>query len=238
MSGEGNRPTWIRNSVLDPLGGLDLLCGVLLALYHRCATDDAGQVSASLLGTAALTCSETVVPVSTSRPLAVPALDSDQTGIAPGYRIYECTDGWVAVAAVTDTMLNDLRRIGETDQESDLVPAIRRKAVAAFADELAAKGVPHEIVKTDAMDEFLDSAANRESRLSVTYETPEYGRFDQIGEYWHFPENVQSLERPVPSLGEHSRDLLTSLGVDASTIDILLEKGIVVDWSRTPQGSV
>lgn len=235
VNGEGNRPTWLRNSVLDPLGGLDLLCGVLLALYHRCATDEVGQVSASLLGTAALTCSETVVPVSTSRPLAVPPLDSDQTGIAPGYRIYECTDGWVAVAAVTDEMLRDLRRVGETDSNIELPSKIRRKSVVDVVTGLTANGIPHEIVNVDAMDEFFDSAANRESRLSVTYETPEYGRFDQIGEYWYFPENNQSLERPVPSLGEHSREILSLLGVETPTIDTLVNRGIVSEWLRSPQ---
>lgn len=233
VSGQGNRPTWLRNSVLDPLGGLDLLCGVLLALYHRCRTGEAGQVSASLLGAAALTCSETVVPTSDLRPLPVRCLDAEQTGIAPGYRIYECLDGWMAVVAATEESLEVLRAVAGTNVDRDIQSRIRFRLLRVLADELATAGLEHEIVNVDAMDAFFDSAANRDARLSVTYDTPEYGRFDQIGEFWHFPDHVQTLTRPVPSLGEHSRELLGSFGMDDHAIQDLLDRSIVGEWSAS-----
>ena len=36
------------------------------------------------------------------------------------------------------------------------------------------------------------------------------------------------LERPAPLLGQHSREVLLKLGVDASRVEKLIEKGVVV----------
>ncbi len=98
-AGEGNPPMWHRLGFCDHLCATASVVATLLALYHRDRTGESQAVAASLLGSGVLTNSETYLDAE-GQLVPVPVLDHEQAGVAPGYRIVQVADGWVAIAAV------------------------------------------------------------------------------------------------------------------------------------------
>ena len=112
----------------------------------------------------------------------IPVLDHEQTGIAPGYRIAEVTDGWVAVAATTDAQRAALDGLGGVDA---LVKGTVADALAALADA----GVPSEQVRLDQGEPFFSSADNDAAGLIARYDHVDYGQRRTAG-------RVLDLRRP------------------------------------------
>src|SRR6202012_1750630 len=92
---------------------------VVLALGRRDRTGLGSDVRASILGTALLTTSEAMLLADGSTaPYA--RMDTDQTGIGPGYRIFACPDGWIAVVAPTDEARARVRDVAGCTEDADV----------------------------------------------------------------------------------------------------------------------
>ena len=89
----------------------------------------------------------------------VPVLDHEQTGIAPGYRIAEVTDGWIAVAATTDAQRAALCTVAGVDVGRASTRSVKRTVADALA-ALADAGVPSAQVRLDQGEPFFSSADN------------------------------------------------------------------------------
>ena len=62
------------------------------------------------------------------------------------------------------------------------------------------------------------------------------GPLRQTGRIVKWRRHGMRLERPAPILGQHSREVLLELGIEASRVDELISKGVVVttDLPETP----
>ena len=240
--GEGNPPLWFRFGMMDHQCALTSLVGTLLALYHRDRSGRGTKVTASLLGGAILTSSETLVRLGDHRAVPVAGLDHEQTGTGPGYRIYETLDRWVAVAALTPEAREMLRRVTGVSSDAELPAAFRECLADAVQTELSDAGVPAEVVRVDQREPFFDSEANRRARLSVSYPHPVYGRFEQPGAFWNFGDLALKLDLAPPVPGQHSLEILKQLGYGDSEISDLSEAGVVAgpeaDVGMVPLGLV
>ncbi|MFQ5513099.1 MAG: CoA transferase [Myxococcota bacterium] len=227
--GEGNPPMWHRMGMMDHQNALASLVATLLALLHRERTGEGQFVSASILGASVLTASETLVLCDADGALApYPRLDRLQTGVTPGYRIYETRDGWIAVAALEAAALRALREVLGVEKDTELPGAFEARTTSELADALEAGGVAAEPVRLDQGPHFFDDFAHRAAGLTVNYAHPRWGRLEQIGALWSFGDRTLRLDRPPPELGEHSREILDELGFDAATIARLAESGAVL----------
>jgi crotonobetainyl-CoA:carnitine CoA-transferase CaiB-like acyl-CoA transferase len=219
-AGEGNPPMWHRFGFMDHLCAMSSTVAVLLALFHRDRTGVGQAVNGSLLGAGALTASETFKRADGSlAPFA--GLDADQTGESEGRRIVAVADGWVAVAARTDAQLAAQRNIRLEG----------RKAVDALAD-LAAAGVPAELVREDQRYPFFDDPANRAAGLVADYRQTDWGRMEQPGALWWFGNQEVRLDRALPSLGEHTVECLRAFGLSEAAIEAVLESGAALQRGR------
>ncbi len=224
-AGEGNDPMWHRLGFMDHMCAMGSLISTLLALYHRDRTGETQFVAGSLLAGGVMTGSETYLDAN-GEIAPIPVLDHEQTGIAPGYRIAEVSDGWIAVAATTDAQRAAL------DGEGGLggVDAFVKGTVADALTALADAGVPCGQVRLDQGEPFFASNANDAAGLIARYEHVDYGKVEQPGAFWIFGDLDVKLDRAPPGLGEHTVEVLTEVGLDAGTIDALLASGAALAW--------
>jgi crotonobetainyl-CoA:carnitine CoA-transferase CaiB-like acyl-CoA transferase len=230
-AGEGNDPMWHRLGFMDHMCAMGSLISTLLALYHRDRTGETQFVAGSLLAGGVMTGSETYLDAN-GEIVPVPVLDHEQTGIAPGYRIAEVSDGWVAVAATTDAQraaLDGLGGEGGLGGVDALVKGTVADALAALADA----GVPSTQLRLDQGEPFFSSSANDAAGLIARYDHADYGRVEQPGAFWIFGDLDVKLDRAPPALGEHTVEVLTEAGLDAATVDALLASGAALAWKAT-----
>jgi len=217
-AGTGNPPMWHRFGFMDHQCAMSSTVATLLALYHRDRTGEGQAVAGSLLGAGSLTVSETFRRTDGTL-VPRPILDSLQTGVSAGRRIVALDDGWIALAAdepAQTAALADIELEG-------------RKVDDALAD-LARAGVPAEAVRAGQRDRFFDDPANRRARLVAEYTHAEWGKFEQPGALWYFGNQDVQLHRAPPALGEHTVEVLRTIGLDQAAIDKLLADGVAVQF--------
>jgi crotonobetainyl-CoA:carnitine CoA-transferase CaiB-like acyl-CoA transferase len=246
VGGAGNdplAPTWIP---IDMAGGWVTAAGILAGLYARATSGRGQQVATSLLGAGMLL--QSGVFQRDGACVRGPALDADQTGYGPGYRIYECADGdWLAlVVPDADTWLG-LRALPGADAlpaayaplrthgddatarhaEAVLEQVFRRAPAAEWVDRVRALGALAERIEPMSRDDFrrgiLDDPLNRQVGRVATYDTAEWGHFEQIGPLVRTGPSPEAGPRlALPGVGEHTGEILDELGFGAEEIDALL----------------
>jgi crotonobetainyl-CoA:carnitine CoA-transferase CaiB-like acyl-CoA transferase len=217
-AGVGNPPMWHRFGFMDHQCAMSSTVATLLALYHRDRTGQGQAVAGSLLGAGALTASETFQRADGTL-VPRPALDAMQTGVSAGRRIVALDDGWIAIATDDPAQIEAL---GGIELEG-------RKVDDALAD-LARVGVPAERLRTGQRYPFFDDPANRQAGLVAEYTNPEWGRMEQPGALWYFGNQEVQLHRAPPALGEHTVEVLRTIGLEGAAIDKLLADGVAVQF--------
>jgi crotonobetainyl-CoA:carnitine CoA-transferase CaiB-like acyl-CoA transferase len=249
QGGEGQPPAYQPWGAIDVTSGWMAACGVLSALYARRRRGGGQSVAASLLGSALTLKSGAFL--AGDRVVSGPALDAGQTGYGAAYRIYAGRDGaWFALAvpdAQSWDRLRDVVRLGglpptppplrtgaggPQPEESVLETAFRARDAAAWVAELRAAGVPAEPVIDADRGEFaagfLDDPVSRQLGRVATHHWGHLGRVEQPC----FPPRLGPAPRlpvraGVPGLGEHTAQVLDSLGFDAGQRAALAASGTV-----------
>jgi crotonobetainyl-CoA:carnitine CoA-transferase CaiB-like acyl-CoA transferase len=227
-AGVGNPPIFSRAGTMDVLCALNCLVGSLAALYHRGATGEAGGAATSLLGVACMTQGETLIKADGALA-PYPRLDQGQTGFSPRRRIYQASDGWVAVAAEEPDQDQALcAAFGAASLEA-LESAALRLTCADLMKGLETRGVAAEIVLRDVHDHLFDDAAHKATQAIVAYEHAECGLIEHPGAFWRFSDAELCLDAPLPPprLGEHTDQILAELGYSAEQIARFRADGVV-----------
>ena len=232
--GPGNPPLWHRMGMMDHQNAMASTVATLLALRERDRTGRGQFLSSSILGACVLTMSELYLDAN-GELASFPGVDSRQTGIGPGYRIYEVRDGWIAVAALGKTHLEALQGVAGATSPDALESALAERESSELLVALDAAGVPAEPVRTGQEQGFFDNAEHREARMSVAYPHAEMGVMEQVGALWNFADLPQPLDQAPPTLGQHTREILSELGTAPSQIDAWVDSGAVaIDTRHTP----
>jgi crotonobetainyl-CoA:carnitine CoA-transferase CaiB-like acyl-CoA transferase len=238
----GNPPLYIRMGMCDT--GNAFLS--LLALYRR-GIDGVGQsVTTSLLNAGALFSSDSFLTPDGHSD--VPSLDAGQNGTGALYRLYRTYDGWIQLAAVGPghfealckslgcaELATDHRFSSAADRmrnrkalEEELAPHFAAKTSQQLSLSLDAAGVPNEIPSdTHSGETFLHDEENLRLGLAVAYEHPILGELRQFGLLVNFSETPGRVAGPPPMVGEHSLEILGSIGIDAESAARLRADGIV-----------
>jgi crotonobetainyl-CoA:carnitine CoA-transferase CaiB-like acyl-CoA transferase len=224
-AGAGNPPMWHRFGFMDHQCALASVVATLLALYRRGETGEGQFVSGSLLGSGALTISETYLRAD-GQLAPVAGLDSDQTGSGPGYRIVQLSDGWIAVAAQTVEQQAALCRVAGTSDIHQVPTVCGDRKCDELLTDLEAAGVPCEPVRQQQRFPFFDDPANRSAGLVAEYQHAEWGKLEQPGALWYFGDLGVRLDYAPPALGEHSADILNEIGLSTAEIERLVAAGV------------
>jgi crotonobetainyl-CoA:carnitine CoA-transferase CaiB-like acyl-CoA transferase len=262
VGGDGNEPTagtWIP---IDMTGGWVAAIGMLAGLYARAVTGRGQRVATSLLGAGMLL--QSGVYQRDGEVIAGPTLDGAQTGYGPGYRIYEAGDGkwfalvipsadsWARIASYVDAetfppTYVPLRGGADDDvareAEAALAAAFLTAPRDAWLDRLRDAGALVEEVVEMNRDEFrrgiLDDPTNRAIGRVASYETDDWGHFEQIGPLLRRgPEAGDGPRMMLPGIGEHTVEVLRELGFDDQSINQLIDDGVarqLAPLSSSPQ---
>jgi crotonobetainyl-CoA:carnitine CoA-transferase CaiB-like acyl-CoA transferase len=250
VGGAGNEPlapTWIP---IDMAGGWVTAIGILAGLYARATIGRGQQVATSLLGAGMLL--QSGVFQRDGERVSGPSLDARQTGYGPGYRIYECADGdWLALVLPDDASWQRLRGLRETravpatyaplrgDGDDEAARQAESVLEAVFATGTASHWVARlrdlDLLVTPitarSRDQFrrgiLDDPVNRQLGRVVTFDTADWGAFDQIGPLLRYgPATGDGPPLELPGVGEHSVQVLGELSVTPDEVEALLATGV------------
>ena len=161
-------------------------------------------------------------------------------GSAPNYNVYQCSDGgWISLGSLEPHFWANLCRAMELE---DLIPhqydgAKRDEIFARFREQFKTKTRDEwfEILKqTDicaapvyGLGEALNDPNNQARGMVVEVEHPEAGLVRQVGVGTKLSETPGSVRSAAPSPGQHTDDVLASLGYDAAAIAALRDGGAV-----------
>jgi len=239
-NGKDDEPVYHNAAIIDFTSALMAAFGMCSALYQRELTGH-GQLVETCLANNAMVAQAAEFIRYEGRPPVVPG-GRDVLGISAAYRLYQCSDGWVFVAARTAEQAETiLELIGgfpvSTGSELLNAPwdgAAARAIEAHLASQkrdkilqiLSEKGVP--CCPCLTLEEVFVDPHLEANDLWWRSENELLGPFQQIGRTVKWSEHSMRLERPAPLFAQHSREVLIQYGIEPTRIEKLIESGAVV----------
>jgi crotonobetainyl-CoA:carnitine CoA-transferase CaiB-like acyl-CoA transferase len=229
----------------DGLSALAVATSALLALLARARGAGGQDVFTSMLLTASHVNCEDVVAY-TDRP-ATPSPDRDLLGLHATYRLYECAEGWVFLAApdvdewaalVAHPAFAHLSfdaRFADTTHRHDADAELAKELSAVFAgraaldweDQLVPNGVGCVAVRTDRVESILMSDEfGRAGDLVADVEHPMLGEHPRLAPVVTFSRSV-TTPRGGSSVGQHTRPVVAELGYSETEIDDLVTRRVI-----------
>jgi crotonobetainyl-CoA:carnitine CoA-transferase CaiB-like acyl-CoA transferase len=224
----GATPLWPATSLGDTGNGFLSAIAVVQALRHRDQTGEGAFVDTSILCAHLLNASMTWVSADGSNRSERPTLDFMQTGWSPRYRLYETSDGWLCVAAVTEAHLAALLGVLELGELTDGVEQIfmTRTAQQWFA-ALDGAGVPCEIADASYVRSLFDDQDLIDKGWVTSYVQPRVGRMDVQGLLVDLSDTPGRVAGPPIVPGQHTRAIMSELGYDEEQVDKLVASGVL-----------
>ena len=236
-------PTKIGVGIADLTAGLLAAFAIVAALHHRARTGEGQMVETSLLaGQVALL---TNLAASYLANGQVPRrLGNDHPNMVP-YGTYATADACINIACGSDGLwrrfckalalepyVDDPRFADNADRVRNrsalaeiLEPRLRALSTAEALRLLSEAGVPAGPIFD--VGEVLEDPQTRAQGLRQTIEHGTLGPIEIVGVPYGFSATPASVRRAPPSLGQHTEEILGSLGYTASDLADLRERGII-----------
>ena len=249
LTGEGGGPPVQSAGQIADLGGGALMgaFGILAALRERERSGEGQLVDVSMhdgsLAWLAMVAARYLCDG------AVPRRgEGDLSGGIICYRPYACSDGWVTLGALEpkfwqawccgvgreDLIERQFERPG-----SEAHAEVERIFLERTRDEWRAFAERHDCCLEPVLgvDEALDSELVRAREMVVELEQPGAGPVRLLGVPVKLSRTPGAPAGPGPALGEHTEEVLGSLGYSPGEVAALLESGAVAGAARGAQGS-
>ncbi len=232
----------------DPFAGLMAMSAMMIALHHRSRAGRGQEIDLSQQETSIGLIADSVMRFSMSG--AAPQRRGNfHLRMAP-HANYPCRGGdeWVAIAArsddewarlcavmgrpqlASDPRFRDLAgRLANVEALDEIVSEwTRARDKREIADALQSESIPAAAV-LDAT-ELSENPQLAERGFFQDIEHPQTGTFPYAGVGWKLSRSSAIRSRPAPTLGQHSRRVLTEhLGMAPVDVDDLWERGITGD---------
>jgi crotonobetainyl-CoA:carnitine CoA-transferase CaiB-like acyl-CoA transferase len=235
-SGTNGIPHRVGVLVPDTVTGLYAFQSVLVALFAKSMGRGGRYLDVNL--TQAMAAFQANMLIQTTLEGARPEVLAVPSGT------YPTADGWISFAVINEGQWPRLATaIGRSDLISDerfrlrdarrsnyillneiLAHETKRKPTAVWVSRLEAADVPHSKVNTYA--DLLEDRHLEAIRGVVWIDHTGVGRIPVAGIPAAPPADESGL-LDAPAIGEHSREVLTTLGIDVAEIEALIAAGVV-----------
>ncbi|WP_089935529.1 CaiB/BaiF CoA transferase family protein [Candidatus Entotheonella palauensis] len=218
--------------------------GTILAIYTRLRTGVVQRVDSNLLNGGAVLSSEwfTRYEGKPERPLA----DKGQYGLGPFHRLYQVSDGWIYVAADTETEREAMCKAVDAEallsahqdtagashlNDTPLAQALAEKFTTVQADDILKRlktaGVPCAPALPGDSELFLNDPHASANDMIATYDHAWAGKLLVAWRYVQFGHTKPVEGKSTPLLGEQNREVLREVGFSDEAIDELYAKGVI-----------
>ncbi len=239
----GGPPAKVGVPVCDLNAGMFGAIGILTAYINRLRTGQGQHVDTSLLeGGIAYTFWESAMYFATGD---VPEPKGSAHRLTAPYQAFETSDGYVNIGAANqanwerlctaigrDELATDPRFVEPRDRMNNLDELVStleqvfsQETSAHWLEKLADAGVPAGPIN-DLGEVYADPQVQAREMMVET-EHPIAGRVKNIGIPIKLSETPGQFQRPAPTLGQHTDEVLTELGCSPNEIEKLRSDGVV-----------
>jgi crotonobetainyl-CoA:carnitine CoA-transferase CaiB-like acyl-CoA transferase len=224
------------------LGGIALLMG----LHYRDRTGQSVAFESSLVGSTLLVSSEVVMRAD-GTPIFRFELDGEQTGLGPLCRLYRASDGeWICLVVQSERewrALCSVEGLGRLANAPGLGDPGRRAASAELAGQLGewfaarrsaealaplkAAGVPAELARPSTRQSYFLDPENLAAGRVVELQHPVHGRMLDQGPTIRFSDMSGIVQRPAPTIGQHTAEILAELGLSRDETEALRQGKVI-----------
>jgi len=239
----GQEPARVGTSIVDMGTGMWAALGVLAGLRQREATGRAVEVTTALFETALMWVSYHLMSYLGSGE--VPQPQGSGTAMIAPYQAFPTADGYVMIGAASDALFQRLATaleapaLGGDPRFTDNPSRVRHReavveAVAALTrahktdellERLRAAGVPSAPICT--MDQVVQAPQTAASGMLVGAPHPRLPDYRSVGLPIQWDGRRPEVRRVPPRLGEHSADVLTTLGYTLDDVRNLKKQGVI-----------
>lgn len=239
-TGRGDGPPIPAGSGLaDQIGAMNMVYGILSALYHREKTGQGQKIEVNLLaGMLAHLAQEYVAVLNLGQDFRRPNSGIGHPGMQAPFGIYETRDHkYVSIAmspykTLYDTLeaphlavYDDLETL--FDKRDEVWEKVNAETRKFERDALLTRLLAADIwcAAVNDIREASNDPAVVHGRMITSYEHPVAGTVRVIAPAVKMSETPATIERPAPLVGQHGREILAEYGVSADEIARLEQSG-------------
>lgn len=243
MTGPPGRPLRAGASVIDMMGGMFAVIGIMAALREREKTGRGQSVTSALFENCAWVVAQHMLQYAITGHAARPMPERISAwGI---YDVFDCNDGQLFLGVVTDTqwkifceafgfddMLRD-EKLATNNQRCaarpELLPRLREIfktwSKADLEAKVAAAGLPYAPITRP--EELYDDPHLKASGALLPIKLPDGRRTEVPALPLEMGGRRFGVWRDIPDVGEQGEQVLADLGLSGETIQALIARGIV-----------
>jgi crotonobetainyl-CoA:carnitine CoA-transferase CaiB-like acyl-CoA transferase len=244
VGGEYNAPLFPAGAE-DQGAALFSAVGMMLALVHRSRTGE-GQFAEHPQLNGTMGQLSHVMRDADGKALGAGRLDTLQFGFSALDRLYETSDGWLCVCAALDREFDSLCAALDVELNADerfstpaarvehdyflgerLAEEIGRRSTKELIEALSAHLVPAAVPAGDTRVSFVRDPANQAAQRVAKIPDPNRGHFYEVDKLIRVSDAAVAPHRSAPGFGEHTDEILTSLGFPPDAVAALHDRGAV-----------
>lgn len=260
ITGEpGGSPAKMGISIADIGAGMFATIGILTALQARERTGLGQRVDTSLLEGQISMLAHFLTRFFASGE--VPGRSGSGALSSPIYRAYQCSDDWIVISAFNQKMWRSLCEVlGKPEWIEDerfhnahartlnralmielIADIVQHHPVSYWEEKLIAHGVPCSPV--NRIDKVVTQEQVHACEMIQEIDLPDLGVMQMAGLPIKLGQTPGDVRMPPPRLGQHTEEILQSLGLTETDIKRLAAEAVVEldqGWVRqaSPDGSV
>ena len=240
---EGGQPTRAGTSIGDITAGLFTAIGINAALYHREKTGQGQKIDVAMLDSQVAILENAIARYLVTGDIPQP-IGNKHPSIAP-FESFDTRDGSIMIAVGNDRLwmqfcqachlgslaidesfsTNSMRVQNYSILRPIIAERIREKSTEEWQETLDSHGVPSSPINT--IDKLLEHPQIQAREMIIDSVHPRAGEVKITGSPIKMSKTPPSIRTAAPILGQHTEDILVSLGYSESQIASLRQQGAI-----------